>query len=245
MADPRSRRRIVVADDVQFWREKIAMVLLPTGHEVLAVDDGVPAIRLCMDPMRPVDLVIVDLVMPGVDGFQVARYLRSQRLTENLPIVAVTSLFKPDDFPNGPRAQGFDAILDKASSSDQFLFVFNKYLNKPRRTQRPAPRVPSNIPATFRCGDGRDGPCVISNVSSSGAFLSTSKPLPEGTEFSVVFAIPGGPSVRIIALVIWVNDRDVAAKTKYSRGMGVLFRGLSAGLYKALDQYVKNELEKT
>jgi CheY-like chemotaxis protein len=244
MAEPRSRRRIVVADDTKFWREKISMVLAPTGHEILAVDDGVPAIRLCMDPMRPVDLLIVDLVMPGVDGFQVARYLRSQRLTGNLPIVAVTSLFKVEDFPDGPRTQGFDAILDKASSPDQFLFVFNKYLNQHRKTRRPAPRVPSSIPATFRCEDGRVGQCVISNISSSGAFLSLSAPLSEGSEISLAFTIPSGPSLRVLALVIWVNDREVAAKTNYSRGMGVLFRGLSAAWHKALSQHVKAELAK-
>jgi CheY-like chemotaxis protein len=137
----------VVAEDTRFWREKICRLLDPGGHEVEAVDNGDDAIRLCLNPTRPVDLLILDLVMPGTDGFEVARVLRGRRLTADLPIVAVTSVFKKDDFPSGTKAQGFDAVLEKAASPDQLMFTFNKFLTPACPRPRPgSPFLPA-VPA--------------------------------------------------------------------------------------------------
>ena len=235
----------MVADDSKFWREKIATVIARSGHEVIAVENGISAIRLCMDTARPVDMVVVDLIMPGVDGFEVARYLRSERATEKVPIIGITGLFKPDDFPEGPQSQGFEAIIEKSSSPDQFLFVFNKFLSQGRKLNRPAPRVPTHLSAEYRCGNGDSGRCVVANLSATGAFVSTLKPLEPGTEITIAFAIPDGPSISTTALVIWVNESNGdGKKSSYSRGMGVLFRKMQLGLQSALEHYIENGLER-
>jgi CheY-like chemotaxis protein len=235
------KKRIVVADDSKFWREKIATVIAQSGHEVIAVENGVSAIRLCMNTRQPVDLLVVDLIMPGVDGFEVARYLRAEHASEKIPIVGVTGLFKPDDFPEGPQSQGFEDIVEKSSSPEHFLSVFKKCLRQGQGVRRPAPRVVTHLPAEFRCADGKTGRCVVANLSSTGAFLSTNTPLKNGTEISVVFGLPDGPSIRSSALVIWVRESDASKKTE-PRGMGVLFRRMQLGLQTALERYVKNEL---
>lgn len=246
MGSRNGKRRIVVADDSKFWRDKIATVIARSGHEVIAVENGISAIRLCMDAERPIDMVVVDLIMPGVDGFEVARYLRSERRTEKVPIIGITGLFKPDDFPDGPQSQGFEAIIEKSSSPDQFLFVFNKFLTRGRRLNRPAPRVPTHLPAEYRCGNGDSGRCVVANLSATGAFMSTLKPLEPGAEITIAFAIPDGPSIRTTALVIWVNESSGnGKKSSYSRGMGVIFRRMQLGLQLALERYIEKELERT
>jgi CheY-like chemotaxis protein len=231
-----------VADDSKFWREKIATVLSRDGHEVIPVENGIAAIRHCMDPTQPVDLVVVDLIMPGVDGFEVARYLRAERQTEKMPIIGVTGLFKPEDFPEGPQGQGFDAILEKSASPDQFLFVFNKHLHTPRAMRRPAPRVPTHLPAEYRILDGRKGRCVVANLSSTGAFLSTLTPIEAGIEMTLAFGLPDGPSIRVLALVIWVNENRLDSAKSYSRGMGVLFKKIQPGPQAAVERFVKEEL---
>ncbi len=233
-----------MADDSKFWRDKIAAVLSRDGHEVIPVETGIAAIRHCMDPVRPVDLVVVDLIMPSVDGFEVARYLRAERLTEKVPIIGVTGLFKPEDFPEGPQGQGFDAILEKSASPDQFLFVFNKHLHTPRTMRRPAPRVPTHIPAQYRINDGRKGRCVIANLSATGAFLSTLTPVGVETEITLAFALPDGPSIRVVAFVIWVNDNKVDVSKSYSRGMGVLFKKIQPGPQASVERFVKDQLAR-
>jgi CheY-like chemotaxis protein len=240
----RTKRRIVVADDSKFWRDKIATVLSRDGHEVIPVESGIAAIRHCMDPMHPVDMVVVDLIMPSLDGFEVARYLRAERLTEKVPIIGVTGLFKPEDFPEGPQAQGFDAILEKSASPDQFLFVFNKHLHTPRVMRRPAPRVPTHIAAQYRISDGRKGSCVVANLSTTGAFLSTLKAVEPETEMTLSFALPEGPSIRVVALVVWVNENKVDASRSYSRGMGVLFKKIHPGTQASIERFVKDQLSR-
>jgi len=237
------RRRIVVADDTRFWREKICRLLEPADHRVVAVDNGDDALRLCLDPTRPVDLLILDIVMPGTDGFEVARTLRARKLTADLPIVAVTSLYKKEDFPNGPRAQGFDVVLEKAASPDQFMFHFNKYLNPGVPARRPAQRLATFLHATFSGPDGRETRGAITNLSRSGAFLSTATLLETGSAISLSFALPDGPTVKVKALVVRVNDWGASAKNSYSRGMGVLFEDLAESTARAIEDFVQRELE--
>jgi uncharacterized protein (TIGR02266 family) len=237
------KRHIVVVDDQNFWRQRLSMLVAEMGHEVTALDDGLAAIKTCMESDRPVDLAVVDLVMPGLDGFQVARYLRSQRETQDLPIVAVTGLFKEADFPDGPLVHGFDAVLDKASPPDEFAQVFSKFLHARRNSRRPAPRVRANIPVTFSRPGKPSAHGVILNISTSGAFVSTASPIAEGTELSLAFALPGGAAIRAIALVIWVSP-GAASANGLPRGMGVLFRGLPTGWERALREFVGGELRE-
>jgi CheY-like chemotaxis protein len=243
VTETRGKRRIVIADDARFWREKISMILAPSGHEIIAVEDGARAIALCEDPARPVDLLIVDLVMPQVDGFEVARRLRSQPYTENLPIVAVTSVYKPEDFVEGTGSGGFDSILDKAASPDEFLFVFNKHLYAHLPSSRVAPRIPTQIPATYDARARGSGEGVITNLSESGAFLSCRSPVPPGSKLSVDFTLPKGTYVQTESQAIWVNHGETEARTNYSRGMGIRFRDLSGESVRAVAAFVKSVLE--
>jgi CheY-like chemotaxis protein len=238
------KKRIVVADDSKFWREKIATVIAREGHEVIAVENGVSAIRLCMNAAQPVDMLVVDLIMPGVDGFEVARYLRAEHASERIPIMAVTGLFKSDDFPEGPQSQGFEEIVEKSCTPDQFLSIFNKALTRETASRRPAPRVVTELPAEYRCADGRTGRCVVANLSATGAYLSTNAPLRPGTELTVAFGLPEGPAIRTPALVIWVRETSAARSGEPPRGMGVLFRRMQLGLQTALERYVKDRLSE-
>ena len=237
------RRRIVVAEDTRFWREKICRLLDPGGHEVAAVDNGDDAIRLCLHPTRPVDLLILDLVMPGTDGFEVARVLRGRKLTADLPIVAITSVFKKEDFPSGIKAQGFDAVLEKAASPDQLMFTFNRFLHPDLPTRRPAPRLATFLPTVLRCGGGREVRGAITNLSRSGAFVSTATLLEEGSAISLSFALPEGPNVRVRARVLRLNDWGTSAKNSYSRGMGVLFDDVDENTARAIEGFVQREVE--
>ncbi len=241
---PEEKRRIVVVDDSMFWRDKITAILEPSGHEVIAVGDGESAIKLCMDPERPVDLIVLDLLMPLVEGHSVARYLRDEAQTKKITIIGFTSAYKSQDFPNGGHAQGFDAILEKSASKDHFLFVFNKYLHTPPLPEgpRPAPRVPTHIPVEYEFGDGRSGHGVIQNVSLTGAYISTLLPLEAGTTILLGFTLPKGAAVKISALVVWMNENKLCSSAAYSRGMGVVFKLMNQDLISALENYVLEEL---
>ncbi|MDB4970918.1 MAG: hypothetical protein JWN44_6607 [Myxococcales bacterium] len=84
--------RILVVDDVAMNRELLRVLLEPAGHEVIEVDSGEAA--LLAATATPPDLVLLDVMLPGMNGFETASKLK-QRTGGFLPIIMVTSLNDP------------------------------------------------------------------------------------------------------------------------------------------------------
>jgi class 3 adenylate cyclase len=82
--------RILVVDDTPENIRLLDAVLTPRGYTVDAASSGAQALeRLAADP--PVDLVLLDIVMPGLDGYEVCRRIRASPATEVLPVVMITA----------------------------------------------------------------------------------------------------------------------------------------------------------
>ena len=86
MAD---RPRILVADDVPENVRLLEAVLVPRGYDVVSASDGLQALEVARSA-RP-DLVLLDVVMPGLDGFEVCRQLRAREDTAMLPVIMLTA----------------------------------------------------------------------------------------------------------------------------------------------------------
>jgi two-component system alkaline phosphatase synthesis response regulator PhoP len=87
--------RILVADDSSTVRRVIRARLAADGHDVIEAEDGEQALALARGE-RPA-LVVLDKVMPGLDGFEVVRALRADAATATLPIVMLTERAGEDD----------------------------------------------------------------------------------------------------------------------------------------------------
>jgi CheY-like chemotaxis protein len=82
-------KRILVADDTANGRELVKTVLANSGYEVLEACNGAEALALARE-ISP-DLIILDLHMPGLDGFGVTQALRREERFASTPIVALTA----------------------------------------------------------------------------------------------------------------------------------------------------------
>ena len=69
--------RIIVVEDEAHLAEGLRYNLEAAGHEVEVVDDGAQAVERIADAERPVELVVLDLMLPGLSGFEVARRVRA------------------------------------------------------------------------------------------------------------------------------------------------------------------------
>jgi signal transduction histidine kinase len=108
---PASRHlRLLLVDDNVDAVESLAMLLRREGHEVTAVYEADAALRL-IDEYQP-DLAVLDLGLPGMDGYMLAREIRARPRTRDVVLVALTGYGQPED-RNRAREAGFDHHLIK------------------------------------------------------------------------------------------------------------------------------------
>src|SRR5437879_3981724 len=98
-AAPSSPVRILVAEDSSTVRALVAARLVADGYDVIEASDGEQALSLARTK-RP-DLIVLDKVMPKLDGFEVVRLLREDAETRALPIVMLTERTSEDDVLDG------------------------------------------------------------------------------------------------------------------------------------------------
>jgi len=108
--------RVLVAEDDRATRESVSRALELEGYDVSAVADGAAALET-LDAERP-DLLVLDLMMPRVDGLTVCRRLRSQG--DRLPILVLTARTEVSDRVSGLDA-GADDYIPKPFVLDEFL----------------------------------------------------------------------------------------------------------------------------
>src|ERR671934_92218 len=97
--------RILVVEDTPDTRNLIRVKLTKAGHEVFTAEDGEAALALTFK--HNPQLIVLDLMLPKLDGFAVARKLRATALTRNLPILMLTAKCEIAD-----KVQGFEAGAD-------------------------------------------------------------------------------------------------------------------------------------
>src|SRR5205085_9228781 len=86
------------------------------GHDVEAAPDGSAALRMAGE--RPPDVVLLDIGLPGMDGYEVARRLRAQHPAARMRIVALTG-YGQEESRQRSRAAGFDLHLTKPADANQ------------------------------------------------------------------------------------------------------------------------------
>jgi signal transduction histidine kinase len=131
-------RRILVADDNSDALESLAQLLELGGHEIHKAADGVQALEAATR-VRP-DLVLLDIGMPGMDGYEVARRIRSQPWGREATLVALTGWGQESDRKRS-REAGFDSHCIKPLDL-QHLFTLLDSLPAPGRSGvEPAARM--------------------------------------------------------------------------------------------------------
>src|SRR3954463_4206315 len=98
--------RILVVDDIEANVRLLEAKLSAEYYDVISATDGVTA--LAMSAADKPDIILLDVMMPGMDGFQVCRRLKEDPLTRHIPVVLVTALDGRSD-----RIQGLEAGADE------------------------------------------------------------------------------------------------------------------------------------
>jgi two-component system, cell cycle response regulator DivK len=110
-------KRILVIEDNPVNLELMSDLLEAFGYTVLTARDGFRGIELVRQ--EKLDLIICDVQMPGMDGYEVANYLKRDPMLSRIPLVAVTALAMVGDREKVLSA-GFDGYIDKPIAPEGF-----------------------------------------------------------------------------------------------------------------------------
>ena len=108
-----ARPRILIVDDDPRLLHVVSMYLTIEGYDVTTASDGEEALAT-MDVARP-DLVILDVMMPGMDGLEACRRIKRDPGTRSIPVLMFTALSREDDIEAG-RTAGADRFINKPFS---------------------------------------------------------------------------------------------------------------------------------
>lgn len=120
MSERNPGQRILVVDDTPRNVKLLADLLTGSGYEVVTASSGADALAAIAAPGARPDLVLLDVVMPGMSGYDVCRAIRGDAATATLPVVMVTALEASDERVRGIDA-GADDFLSKPISAPELL----------------------------------------------------------------------------------------------------------------------------
>jgi CheY-like chemotaxis protein len=118
-------KHLLLIEDNEQNRYLITFLLERHGHRVSYAEDGPAGIRLAVQ-LRP-DLILLDIQLPGMDGYAVACKLKAASETAHIPIVAITSYAMAGDRERG-MAAGCDGYMEKPIDPETFVAQIEKYL---------------------------------------------------------------------------------------------------------------------
>ena len=127
--------RILIVDDSPSQLLGIQRIVEKLGHETFTATDGAEGVEVAKSVLP--DLVLMDVVMPNLNGFQATRTLSREATTKHIPVILVTTKDQDTDRMWGLR-QGAKAYLTKPFSEDELAEVIERIFNARELPSPPA-----------------------------------------------------------------------------------------------------------
>ncbi|MCC8986323.1 MAG: response regulator [Candidatus Contendobacter sp.] len=119
--------RILIVDDSPTQTLSLSKILKKHGHEVLTAKDGEEGVEVAKKELP--DLVLMDVVMPKINGFQATRQITKNPSTSHIPVIIVTTKDQETDRIWGAR-QGAKSYVTKPVEEDLLMDAVNQHLPK-------------------------------------------------------------------------------------------------------------------
>ena len=138
------KKKILIIDDTELMVKLITDVLSDKGYMVVSAHNGADGIKM-VAAEKP-DLVLLDIVMPGLDGFEVCKLLRDDESNNLMPIIILTAQGNEDDKLTGLELGADDYITKPFNPRELISRVHNTLLRIDRnRWANPLTGLPGNI----------------------------------------------------------------------------------------------------
>lgn len=111
------RKKILFAEDTEFFRRNVKKLLVQAGYDVVSAEHGKQALSFLDAGADEFDLILSDIEMPEMNGYELARSIRSKKQFDKIPLIALTTRFNERDQLAGKEA-GFDSYLEKLNGDE-------------------------------------------------------------------------------------------------------------------------------
>lgn len=230
-------KKVLLVDDVKLFLELEKTILSKRNVQIFTASSGHEAIAI--NRKERVDLILCDLNMPGMNGDEMCRTIRSDAINNTVSIVIVTSFASEDDIDKCKKA-GVNDYITKPINPIELLKKLSEYTNVSIRS---SPRL--LVWSTVEKNPGSDVELFIGttlNISSSGFLVETSHSfnLGEIAYFSV--AIPDR-AIQINAKGEVVR-KSVCAESNLSE-YGIKFTDITTEDREAIEKYIRVHSQDT
>ncbi len=105
------RKKILLVDDIKEFRALLKL-LLSGDFDVVTAEDGEKALDMIESGCNP-DVIVTDLLMPGMDGYQLISNIRSKKCWSNIPIIVLSNVDTPAEKQKLTRSKEINTFLNK------------------------------------------------------------------------------------------------------------------------------------
>lgn len=121
------QKRILIVEDEESLLKLESILLTTKGFVVQGVANGIAAMESISD--HPPDLVLLDVMLPGLDGFEVCRQIKGNPETRHIPVILLTAKKSPEDLARGKEV-GADQYITKPFKSSMVVAAIEELLAK-------------------------------------------------------------------------------------------------------------------
>lgn len=236
-------KNILLADDSLFFRTKLSDVLNEAGHNVMFAKDGSEAIKEIKRDPEGIDILILDMQMPNVDGLGVLKWIKDNGYGGKFPVLVITGAYEPTQVIETLKNIGAAGFMTKDLAPEQIVFRVNRLLFKDKAaTGPPRKRVPASIPVDFKSGDSAFTGTILT-ISEGGVFLFTDVKFHMGTMLQMRFSLPGTEKILNVKGTVKWSPEEIEGK-RILGGYGIMFTSLSQDDQNILKEFVSSEIIK-
>ena len=118
-------KKILIVEDEESLLKLESILLTTKGYHVQGVATGTAALKAVME--TPPDLVLLDIMLPEVDGFEVCRQIKTNQQTRHIPVILLTAKKSPEDMARGKEV-GADQYITKPFKSAMVISSIERLL---------------------------------------------------------------------------------------------------------------------
>ncbi len=127
MVNNKKTKILLIEDDI-FLSSIYSKKFESEGFEMLIALDGEKGLKLALS--KKPDLILLDLLLPGIDGFEVLRTLQKNKETQRIPVILLTNLNQKEDIDNGLALGAADYIIKTHFMPSEIVEKVKKFLGK-------------------------------------------------------------------------------------------------------------------